>query len=92
MELHEKEGAVKFDSRKECQEWIDERVVRFKLRMVKAATATPGEYTFVPQKCDGQIVHTKTEDFKKSATDEPLKNYASPLKDDGKWLAVMKVH
>jgi hypothetical protein len=83
------ENANQFDDREACLQWIDDRVVRFKLRMVKAATQTPGEFTYIPQKEEGKIVNTLAEGFKESGTDEPLSNYASPVKQDGKWLAVM---
>jgi len=97
MTLHDKDKAVKFDTRKECQEWIDARVVRFKLRMVKMrmpAKPLPNEadtYEYIPKKTDGKIINTLAEDFAPSGTDEPLGNYAEPVQSDGKWMAVMKV-
>lgn len=89
MTLHDAETAEQFDSKKDCQSWINERVVRFKLKMVPHSI--DGEMTFVPQKCDGQIISTESEDFKSMATDEPLKHYAEPLKKDDRWMAVMRV-
>lgn len=91
MDIHDEDQAAKFDTRQECKEWIDDRVVRFKLKMVKAQTRTPGEFTFVPQKFGGTIHCESAEGFKSSGTDEPLSNYAEPVKKDGKWMAVMKV-
>lgn len=85
------ENANQFESREECLKWIDERIVRFKLRMTKVMTNTPGEFTYAPQKEQGKIMSTLAEGFKKSGTDEPLSNYASPIKKGGKWLAVMKL-
>lgn len=91
MTLHDTENAVKFESRKECRKWIAKRIVRFKLRMVKTLTITPGEFTYVPHKEQGKIICTLDEGFEESGTDEPLKNYAEPTKQDGEWLAVMKL-
>jgi len=85
------ENAAKFDTQEACLAWIDERIVRFKLRMVKTHTETPGNYTYVPQKCEGSIVSTLNEGFKAQEFDEPLELYAAPTEQDGKWLAVMKV-
>ena len=84
-------SVAKFDSKKECQEWIDDRIVRFKLRMIKAQTQTPGEFTYVPKKEQGMIICKSNEDFKESGTDEPLSNYAEPVKQDANWLAIMRV-
>jgi hypothetical protein len=90
MELHDTETAVKFGTRKDCQQWIDERVIRFKLKMVKVGHPDLARgVTFVPQKCDGEIVHRLEEGFRESGTDEPLGNYAAPSKHDGQWMAVM---
>jgi hypothetical protein len=91
MTLHETENAAKFDTKQECQAWIDDRIVRFKLRMMKAATQTPGEFTYVPKKEQGMIICKLNEDFKKSGTDEPLSNYAEPVKQEKTWLAIMRV-
>lgn len=92
MALHNEEDAVKFGTRKACQAWIDSRIVRFKLRMVKHRIAgTRDEITFVPQKCDGSILNILDEDFKKGGTDEPLRCYAEPSKRDGSWVAFMKL-
>ena len=84
------DGAELFDDRVACQRWIDERVVRFKLKMVRARTPD-GEETYIPQKFGGRLVNTKAEDFKASGTDEPLSNYASPVRQDDKWMAVMRL-
>jgi len=85
------ENATQFDDRESCHQWINDRVVRFKLRMMKSRTETPGKFTYVPRKEQGQIVNTLDEGFKESGTDEPLSNYAAPVKKDDKWLAVMQM-
>ena len=92
MTLHAKDSATKFATKPECQAWIDDRVVRFKLRMVKAQVAgSPGETTYVPQKCEGAVISKSIDGFKPSGTDEPLSNYAAPQRDGGVWLAIMNV-
>jgi len=91
MPLHDTENAVKFSSKQECRTWISERIVRFKLRMVKVQTQTPGEFAYAPQKESGKIFCTSDDDFVKSGTDEPLKNYAEPIKQGDEWMAIMRV-
>ena len=59
--------------------------------MIKTQTQTPGEFTHVPRKCEGKIISTLSEGFRESGTDEPLKNYAAPVKRGDKWLAVMEL-
>ena len=90
MKLHNENSAPRFDTKDECWQWIDQRVVRFKLKMVKAQTSD-GNFTFLPQKCDGKIINTSIDGFKEDGTDEPLRNYAAPAKLDNKWLAVMRL-
>jgi hypothetical protein len=90
MDIHDTETADKFDTKDECRQWINDRVVRFKLRMVRARTPE-GKLTYIPQKCDGKIVVITSEGFKRSGTDEPLSNYAAPMRQDDKWFAVMKL-
>jgi len=88
MTLHDVENAATFDTKAECLQWIDDRIVRFKLKMVPAVT-TEGKATFVPQKVEGKIMNTTIESFENSGTDEPLSNYAVPRKSGDLWLAVM---
>lgn len=94
MKLYGSENATKFDSKEACQAWIGARVVRFKLRMVKTLIKDPhrgNSVTFMPKKCDGKILDTTVSDFKPSGTDEPLEYYAEPTKQDGKWVAMMRL-
>jgi hypothetical protein len=84
------EPANTFDTRDDCLEWINDRIVRFKLKMVAARTPA-GDPTYVPQKIDGRIHDSTAEGFKESGTDEPLSNYAAPKKQDNKWVAYMKL-
>ena len=92
MTLHNKDSAVKFNTREECQGWIGDRIIRFKLRMVKVPViGSPGDVTYEPQKCEGAIISKSIDGFKLSGTDEPLSKYASPKKEDGTWMAVMNV-
>jgi len=90
MELHDTENAAQFDTKVECQAWIDSRVVRFKLRMVNV-TRPGAATTYDAQKFDGKIHNTRAEDFKESGTDEPLKLYAAPTKQGEVWMAAMVV-
>lgn len=90
MTLHNAEKAEKFATKSDCWDWINERIVRFKHKMVPAMDPE-GKKTFVPQKCDGQIVNTSLEGYKSTATDEPLKSYAEPVKSGDEWMAIMKM-
>ena len=90
MKLHDAENAARFDTKAECQAWIDARIVRFKLRMINVSL--PGEATsYDPQKFGGSIHDTCNEDFKESGTDEPLKLFAAPAKQGEVWMAAMLV-
>ena len=92
MAIHDTETANKFDTRIECRSWINDRVVRFKLKMVKAQVPNePDRFTYVPQKFDGKIVDTQVDGFKETSGDEPLSKYASPTKEGAKWMAVMRL-
>ena len=90
MNLHDADNATIFETREACLQWIGSRIVRFKLKMAKARTPD-GKETYVSQKFDGKIINTLVEGFEESGTDEPLANYAAPVKQNGQWLAVMKV-
>lgn len=90
MTVHNAEKAEKFNTKDECWDWINSRIVRFKLKMVRVKDES-GQPSFAPQKCDGQIINTLTEGFKPSATDEPLKAYAEPVKDGDQWMAIMRL-
>ena len=92
MELYDAETANKFKSRPECQSWIKDRIVRFRLKMIK--TRVPGvevKFTYVPQKFDGKIININSDGFEDLVGDEPLNKYASPVKKAGEWLAVMRL-
>jgi len=92
MTTHSTDNAVRFGTRKDCQSWIDARIVRFKLKMVRVGhPGLAGGVSYEPQKCDGSIFCKLDEDFKRSGTDEPLRNYAEPSKRDGAWVAFMKL-
>lgn len=92
MALHATKTASKFDTREACRNWINDRVVRFKLKMVKARVSdNPDKFTYIPQKFDGKIINTKSGEFKETAGDEPLGKYASPTKENNKWMAVMRL-
>lgn len=90
MALQDADNAAKFNTRQECWDWINQRVVRFKLKMVPAMTPD-GKSTFAPEKCDGQILNTLAEDFKPGHTDEPLKVYAEPVQQGEVWMAAMRL-
>ena len=91
MDLHDEENAERFDTRPKCQEWIDQRIVRFKLRMIPYRTMPDDPVQYAPRKEDGQIVDTTAEGFKGGGIDEPLSNYAEPLRKGDKWFAIMKL-
>jgi len=91
MTLHDQDTATKFETKEECLQWINDRVVRFKLKIGlgkdKDGKTVPGQL----RKADGKILNTKAEGFQPGGTDEPLDNYASPEKRDDVWMAIMKV-
>lgn len=96
MKLHDTDNANEFETRKACQDWINNRVVRFKLRMTRmrlpvSTDPTGDAFEYVPRKTDGKIIDKTADGFKPSGTDEPLKNYAEPVQNGGVWVAVMRV-
>lgn len=90
MELHDTENAPRFDTKTACLEWINTRIVRFKLKVQHGVDAE-GAFAVGPiMKASGRIVVTTSEEFKPYSLDEPLGNYAFPLQQEDKtWLAVM---
>ena len=90
MELHDTENAPKFPTETECLEWINSRIVRFKLKVQHGVDAEGAFAIGNIVKAAGRIVVTTTEEFESSSLDEPLGNYAFPLEQPDKtWLAVM---
>lgn len=90
MELYDTKTASKFKTQSECRSWIKDRIVRFRLKMIRTpVSGTKLKFTYVPQKFDGKIINIGSDGFKELVGDEPLNKYASPVKKDGKWLAVM---
>lgn len=90
MKIHNA-NATTFETKQECQDWIDKRVVRFKL---KVAHGRDGKGNFAVgqlRKTDGRIIDKTIDGFKPQSFDEPLDNYAEPVLENGKWLAVMRV-
>ena len=89
-----------FTSRALCQSWIDDRVLRFQIKM--HLVETPGGLVAVPQKGPGKVVLSASPDYKKMAYDEPLSRYAEPVRDGvvtptpstgitaERWLAVIR--
>jgi hypothetical protein len=91
MKLHGEDQAEHFDTRGECQQWINDRIVRFKLKIANGRDKD-GNFACGPlRKTDGRILNTTAEGFKGGGIDEPLSNYAEPVQRDGKWLPVMRV-
>lgn len=88
MDLFEVDKAAKFDTKDECRQWIADRVIRFKLAM-RNVQFSDGEVGLGQSKKDGRIVNTKEEGYKPDGLDEPLKKYAKPVRENGKWMAVM---
>jgi len=91
MTLHDQENAVKFDTEAECASWIADRIVRFKLKVSHGKTPEGTFAIGALRKDEGKILDTKVEGFKSGGVDEPLSNYAEPTKQNGVWLAVMKL-
>lgn len=90
MKIHNAD-ATSFDTKAECQAWIDSRIVRFKL-IARHGKDKKGKLVVAAlQKTEGRIIDTATEGFKSQAYDEPLAAYAEPVFEDEKWLAVMQV-
>jgi hypothetical protein len=90
MTLHGTENATSFETERACWDWINSRIVRFKIKMARKRLPEGGS-TFVPEKYNGDIIDTAIDGFVKNEDDEPLKLYAAPSKQGSKWLAVMKV-
>lgn len=90
MKIHNA-NATSFETKAECQAWIDSRIVRFKLRARHGKDKNGKLIVAALQKSDGRILDKTAEGFKSQSFDEPLTNYAEPVKEDDKWLAVMKV-
>lgn len=89
MKLSGESEARAFDTREACQEWIHGRVIRFKLAM-EHVLLPDGSTGVAPKKVDGRILDARSDGYKSTALDEPLKNYAKPVRRDGKWLAVVR--
>lgn len=90
MKIHNAD-ATSFDTKAECQAWIDDRIVRFKLIASHGKDKNGKIVVGALQKTEGRILNKTIEGFKEQAYDEPLTNYAEPVKEDDKWLAVMQV-
>jgi hypothetical protein len=90
MKIHNA-NATAFDTKQDCQDWIDSRVVRFKLRVHHGKDKDGNFIVGAMQKSDGKIIDKTADGFKPQAYDEPLTYYAEPVSEDDKWLAVMKV-
>jgi len=92
MEVHDTENAARFDTKDECLGWIKDRIVRFKLKIAHGVDRDGNFAVGQLQKADGRIFVTTEEGFKPTSLDEPLANYASPLKqEDESWIAVMEM-
>jgi hypothetical protein len=90
MELYDAENATRFDTKVECESWISDRVVRFKLKVVHGKDQSGNFALGTMQKSDGRIVVMSSDEFKLTSLDEPLANYAFALEQEDKtWLAVM---
>jgi hypothetical protein len=88
MALYDEDKASTFNTRAECQEWIKDRVIRFKLAMGNVMFED-GVAGLSQRKADGRILNIKSEGYKSGALDEPLKKYAKPVRSGTKWLAAM---
>ncbi|MGD9726950.1 MAG: hypothetical protein AB7L09_00640 [Nitrospira sp.] len=90
MKIHNA-NATPFDSKSECQRWIDARIVRFKLRVQHGLNKDGHLVVASLQKAEGRIIDSAIDGFHSQAYDEPLGDYAEPVQEGEKWLAVMKV-
>jgi hypothetical protein len=90
-------GLQVFDSRAECQAWIDSRVIRFTYALSKvvmpgfqtAAAPVPDMWTHTFEKSGGLVLDPKAPDYVKSDMDEPVSKYAKPVRHADKWFAFM---
>ena len=91
-------GPQLFNSREECQGWIDSRVIRFSYSIGKAAlpgiktakqTYIPDMWTTEFQKDGGIVLDPSAADFVKKDGDEPLSKYAKPVRNGKSWVAFM---
>jgi len=90
MKIHT-ENAQTFDSEQDCQTWIGNRIVRFKLKVQHAQDRDGNIAIGAMRKADGRILDKTVDGFNPRPYDEPLDYYAEPVKTEDKWLAVMKV-
>jgi hypothetical protein len=87
-----------FNSRDECQKWIDSRVIRFAYSFQKVAlpgvktdtkTYIPDMWTTAVEKDGGIVLDPTAPDYEKGSEDEPLRNYAKPVRQGRTWIAFM---
>jgi hypothetical protein len=91
-------GPQTFKSREECQGWIDSRVIRFSYSIAKAQlpgiktdtkTYVPDMWTTEFQKDGGIVLNPSAAGYEKKDGDEPLNNYAKPVRQGKSWIAFM---
>lgn len=87
-----------FKSRDECQKWIDSRVIRFSYAVKKvvmpgvktdAKTYIPNMWTTTIQKDGSVVLNPSDPGYVKEDGDEPLKDYAKPVRQGREWIAFM---
>lgn len=87
-----------FDSREACQKWIDSRVIRFSYAFKKvglpgiktdAKTYVPDMWTTAFEKDGSIVLDPLSPSYKKQDGDEPLKDYARPVRQGRSWIAFM---
>lgn len=87
-----------FNSRDECQKWIDARVIRFSYSIGKVVlpgvktekqTYIPDMWTTNVEKDGGIVLDPTTADYVKRDEDEPLNKYAKPVRQGRGWIAFM---
>lgn len=88
MKLYDEAGAKTFATKADCQKWIRDRAVRFKLA-VEPVELPNGETVLTQRKTDGRIVDITADGYKAGGLDEPLKRYAKPVRQGDRWMAVM---
>ena len=90
-------GLQMFDSRAECQTWIDSRLFRFSYSIGKAtmpgfevsAATVPDMWTHSIQRSTGTVIDPTQSDYVRNDMDEPVSKYAKPVRHHGKWFAFL---
>jgi len=92
MTIYHSDSAKSFATRTECWAWIKSRVIRFQRIVHHSGSEETAQGLIVAsQRGSGKIFDPASPEYKKTALDEPLTNYAKPERVDGRWQAVVRL-